>query len=126
MRRAPATDFPILPDAVVRHTRYERTPLRAPVRVIYDSASGLHSLTGQLVGLTETGCALHLYVAFDTAVAALMLIDLDAGALGLPIVTRWRQPVREGWRLGADFDGLTPEKRAKLRRIIKRQPTRSQ
>jgi hypothetical protein len=126
MRRAHATDYPILPDAVVRHTRYERIPLRAPVRVLYDSESGPQSRTGQLVGLTETGCALHLYVAFDTTVAALLLIDFDTGALGLPIMTRWRQPVRQGWRIGADFDGLTPEKRATLRRTIKQQTTRIQ
>ena len=108
-------------DRVGRRQNYERVVLRAPIRVVYDSPAGVRRLTGELIGITETGCAVRAYAQLETDLAGRLEIDVaGGGALWLPIVTRWTQPNGHGWTLGLDFDRPTTEKREAIRTLLRR------
>ena len=106
-------------DLLIRRERYQRVMIAGSVRLVCDSSSGLRTLLGDLMGLTQTRCLLRVYAEPDLGVAGRVEINMANTACWLPIITRWTQPTGDGWALAVEFDRLTPEKRAVIHTLVR-------
>ncbi len=118
MRRVDVGSTPTGLDPVRGREHYQRLVLAGSVRLVCDSSSGLRTLLGDLMGLTETRALLRVYAEPDVGVPGRLEINMGGNACWLPVITRWAQPTGHGWALSVDFDRLTAEKRAVVRGLV--------
>ena len=105
-------------DPRLRRRRHERVPIAGEVRLLIDSSSGLLTVGGRIVDISEGGCALQLYTRLDDGATGRVEVMIGATTVWLPIVIRWTRSDSRSWFVGAEFDRPTPEKRIVIRRLI--------
>ncbi len=123
MRERPASTH-VGPDPLMRRQRYERVPVHIPVRVVSDSPNGIRTVNGELLGMTETDCAVRVYAKVEPNLAGRLDIEANEQTVRLVVRARWTQPQSHGWTLGVDFDHPNAEKRDTIGRLLGQQAVR--
>ena len=96
-----------------------RVRLAGSVRLLADAPDGLVTMHGQLVDLSEIGCALRAQKPLGINLVGRVCLDVAGKALWLPVVTRWVGPAAGGgWTVGCEFDRPTREKQQILRALV--------
>ena len=98
--------------------RYSRIEVAGTVRVLIDTPNGLVTTNGQIIDMSEGGCALRLYRPVDSHVAGRVNVELAGRAIWLPIYTCWVRSDARGWTVGCEFDRPTPEKVLVIRKLM--------
>jgi PilZ domain len=96
--------------------KQKRVQLCGSVRLLLDTPDGLVMTDGQIIDLSEGGCAIHLHRPIGPNLAGRVHVKLAGRTLGLPVLTRWagldrRVPVRPPHRREATRD-TRPDLRA--------------
>jgi hypothetical protein len=99
--------------------RHVRVPFTGRVRLMLETPSGLAALSGYIIDISVSGCALRLYAPVQAHVAGRVQLSIRGADVWFPIVTRWARSDSRGWTIGAEFDRPTPEKQELLRRFIR-------
>lgn len=96
----------------------KRVQLGGSVRLLIDTPHGLLTTTGQIIDLSEGGCAIRIHRPVEANLAGRVNVEIAGKALGLPVLTRWTCADSRGWTVGCQFDRPTPEKQRAIRMLI--------
>jgi len=104
----------------VERPRRQQKRLRfgGSARVLIDSDDGLIMTKGQIIDLSEGGCAVHVHRPIDVNLVGRVSLEVAGQALGLPVRTRWSRADARGWVVGCQFDRPTPEKQQAIRALM--------
>jgi PilZ domain len=94
-------------------------PVGGVVRLLLDTPDGLITTIGQILDVSEEGCALRTHRPVEAHVAGRVSVQVGGKATWLPIRTRWSRPDSRGWTIGCEFDRPTPEKQHAIRALLK-------
>jgi hypothetical protein len=98
--------------------KQKRVQLCGSVRLLLDTPDGLVMTDGQIIDLSEGGCAIHLHRPIGPNLAGRVHVKLAGRTLGLPVLTRWTRADARGWTVGCQFDRPTAEKQHAIRALI--------
>jgi hypothetical protein len=98
--------------------KHERIRVAGGVRLMADTSDGLRMLAGQLVDLSEGGCAILSQTRIEERVAARIQVEVDGVEIWLPVVTRWARCDPRGWTIGCSFDRPVDEKQRAIRALV--------
>jgi hypothetical protein len=96
----------------------KRLRLGGSVRLLIDTADGLVITNGQIIDVSEGGCAVHVHRPIDVNLVGRVSVEVAGQALGLPVRTRWSRADTRGWIVGCQFDRPTPEKLKAIRALM--------
>jgi hypothetical protein len=96
----------------------KRVRLAGSIRLLVDTPGGLITLAGQIIDLSEGGCALRVYRRVDSEQVGRVHVEVAGTALWIPVVTRWARRQPEGWLVGCQFDRPTIEKQRAIRTLV--------
>jgi hypothetical protein len=86
--------------------------------MVVDHPSGLISVSGRVVSLSEQGCELRLHRHIEAYLVARVNIE----GVWLPVLTRWVRDDGHGWTVGCQFDRPTPDKQRAIRSLLATAP----
>ena len=98
--------------------KQERVRLCGEVRLILDTPDGLLTTGGQIIDLSEGGCALRVHRHIEGQLFGRVHVEVAGKALGIPVITRWTRSDSRGWTVGCQFDQPTPEKQRAIRVLL--------
>jgi hypothetical protein len=98
--------------------RYERVRLGGNARMVLDTPSGLQTTAGQLIDLSEGGCAVLSRSYVPVRVPGRLRMVVAASEMWLPVTVVWVQSGKHGWMVGCEFDRPTDEKQRMLRALL--------
>jgi c-di-GMP-binding flagellar brake protein YcgR len=104
----------------VQKRRHPRVAVNGKVRLVADTPDGLVTLSGQLVDLSVSGCAIRVYAPLEPRGEARLELAVDGRQVWVPGHVVWtRTRIRErAWIAGVRFDRLVPEKQSLLIRLV--------
>src|SRR5436853_6711078 len=79
--------------------RHVRVPFTASARLMLDTPGGLVTLSGSLLDISMSGCALHLNARVDAQLAGRVRLSIEGREVWFPITTRWVRSESRGWRV---------------------------
>jgi c-di-GMP-binding flagellar brake protein YcgR len=103
---------------MIEQRKYERIRTPGRVRLMVDAADGLRTVSGQLVDLSEGGCAILTQTRIDAHVAGRVQVEVGGVQIWLPVVTRSACCEGRGWRIGCAFDRPTDAKQRAVRALV--------
>ena len=98
--------------------QHERMRLAESVRLILDTSGGLRTAWGEIIDLSEGGCAIRVHRNIACDLAGRVRIEVDGHATWLPVITRSVRADSRGWTLHCAFDGLTPDKQGVIAALL--------
>src|SRR3954454_14356245 len=98
-----------------RRRAQERTRLGGNVRLLVDTPDGLRTTTGQVIDLSEGGCAIRLPRSVRSDHPGRVLVEIARSSIWLPVITRWVRADPHGWIVGCEFDRPTDDKMQSIR-----------
>jgi PilZ domain len=98
--------------------RHARASVASKVNLLIETRDGLVTLSGYVIDISVSGCAIHLQNRVEPHLAGRVQLALGRDEVWLPIVTRWVRPDAKGWSVGAEFDRPTREKHDLVRRFV--------
>jgi len=98
--------------------RQERVRLGGSVRLLVDTRNGVVSTAGQIVDLSEGGCAMRVHRRVDPGLLGRVHVEVAGTALWLPVMTRWNRADTHGWTVGCQFDRPTSEKQHAINALL--------
>ena len=100
--------------------RHPRVAVSGKVRLVADTPDGLVTLSGQLVDLSVTGCAIRVYAPLEPRGEARLELTVDGRQVWVPghIVWTHTRTRERAWIAGVRFDRLVPEKQSLLIRLV--------
>ena len=93
----------------------QRVQLAGTIRLLIDTPDGVITANGQIIDLSEGGCALRLYRHVDAQQVGRVLVQVAGREVWVPVVIRWARADPHGWRVGCEFDRPTAEKQQVIR-----------
>jgi c-di-GMP-binding flagellar brake protein YcgR len=103
---------------MIEQRKHDRIRTASGVRLMADTADGLRTVSGQLVDLSEGGCAILTQTRLEPHAAGRVQIEIDGVQIWLPVVTRSVCGQGTGWRIGCAFDRPTTEKQRAVRALV--------
>ena len=102
----------------------QRVRLAGNVRLLLHSPTGIATRIGQVIDLSENGCALRLYK--PVAVNQIVQVELrvKGSLLSLPAAVRWVRNDVHSFRVGCRFEHLSPERRVALNDLLRKRRER--
>ena len=100
--------------------RHVRAALTSKVQLLLETREGLTTLSGYVLDISMSGCALHLTKRIDSGLVGRVQLPLGGQDVWLPIVARWVRQDARGWSVGAEFDRPTQAKQDLVRRFVSR------
>jgi len=98
--------------------KQKRIQLGGRVRLLIDTPNGLITTDGQIIDLSEGGCAIRIHRPVEANLAGRINVEVAGKALGLSVLTRWARADSRGWTVGCQFDRPTPEKQHAIRVLL--------
>jgi hypothetical protein len=98
--------------------KQKRIEFGGRVRLLIDTPNGLITTDGQIIDLSEGGCAIRIHRHVDANLPGRINVEVAGKALGLPVRTRWARADSHCWTVGCQFDRPTPEKQHAIRALI--------
>jgi hypothetical protein len=104
---------------------HERVRVGGSVRLLLDTPTGITTRVGQIIDLSEGGCAVRVYKPVSADDSGQIQMEVGGGTLTLDIVVRWARNDNHSWRVGLVFDRPAGPKRAFVRDLLERRRQRS-
>jgi hypothetical protein len=96
----------------------KRIQVGGGARLLIDTPDGLITTFGQIIDLSEGGCALRIHRPLDVQLAGRVNVEVAGNAIWLPVLTRWVRGDSRGWTVGCEFDRPTSEKQQAIRVLL--------
>ena len=94
----------------VNGRRQKRVRVEGTLRLLVKGRSGFLVGSGEIVDLSEGGCAMRVRNSgIEAGLTGRIEIAIAGESLSWPIVTRWVRAEPGGWIVGCRFDDLTVE-----------------
>jgi hypothetical protein len=106
------------PTTGVNRRRHARAAVASKARLLIETPQGLATLSGYVLDISVSGCALRLQVRVDAHLAGRVQLPINGQDVWLPIVARWARQDLCGRAVGAEFDRPTREKQELVRRFV--------
>jgi hypothetical protein len=103
---------------LLQRRRHPRVPVSGKVRLVADTPDGLVTLTGTVVDLSVSGCAIRVHAPLDVGGAARLELGLDGRHVWVPGEIMWSKTRDRAWIVGVQFDRLVPEKQKVVMQIV--------
>jgi|SRR4051812_37943477 hypothetical protein len=103
---------------MIEHRKYERIRAAGSVRLMADTSDGLRVASGQLVDLSEGGCAILTQTRIEELAAGRVQVEVGGMQIWLPIIVRAVRCQGRGWRIGCAFDRPTDDKQRAVRALV--------
>jgi len=105
--------------------RHPRVAVAGKVRLVADTPDGLVTLTGNVIDLSVSGCAIRVHARLEPRGEARLELDVHGRRVWLPGHIVWTRTRERAWIAGVRFDRLVPEKQALLMKLVaeRRTPT---
>jgi hypothetical protein len=98
--------------------RHPRVAVAGKVRLVADTPDGLVTLTGNVIDLSVTGCAIRVHARLEPRGEARLELDVHGRRVWLPGHIVWTRTRERAWIAGVRFDRLVPEKQALLLKLV--------
>jgi hypothetical protein len=100
--------------------RHPRVTVNGKVRLVADTPDGLVTLTGSLIDLSVSGCAIRVHARLEPRGEARLELAVDGRQVWLPGHIVWTRTRERAWIAGVRFDRLVPEKQSLLMQLVAR------
>jgi c-di-GMP-binding flagellar brake protein YcgR len=104
--------------AVFQRRRHARVTVKGGVRLVADTSGGIVTLTGRIVDLSITGCAIRVYAPLESEREARLELTLDGERVWVPGQIVWTRIRDNAWMVGVHFDHMTAEKQSLITRLV--------
>ena len=98
--------------------RHPRVPVAGKVRLVADTPDGLVTLTGNVIDLSVSGCAIRVHARLEPRGEARLELDVHGRRVWLPGHIVWTRTRERAWIAGVRFDRLVPEKQDLLMKLV--------
>ena len=98
--------------------RHPRVAVNGRVRIVADTPDGVVTLTGKMVDLSVSGCAIRVYGNLEPNRAARLELEVDGQHVWAPGQIMWTRTRDKAWIVGVQFDRLVPEKQSLIVRLV--------
>ena len=95
-----------------------RVAVNGKVRLVADTPDGLVTLSGELVDLSVSGCAIRVYAPLEPSGEARLELAVDGRRVWVSGHIVWTRVRGRAWIAGVRFDRLVPEKQSLLIRVV--------
>ncbi len=96
----------------------ERVRLGGSVRLLIDTTDGVRTAAGQIIDLSNGGCAIRIHRKVEAELPGRVHIEVAGKAIWLPVITRWVRVDSHGWLVGCAFDRVTAEKQRAISALL--------
>jgi hypothetical protein len=103
---------------VQQRRRHARVPVAGKVRLVADTPEGLVTLTGNVIDLSVSGCAIRVHARLEPRGEARLELDVDGRRVWVPGHIVWTRTRERAWIAGVRFDRLVPDKQALLTKLV--------
>jgi c-di-GMP-binding flagellar brake protein YcgR len=104
--------------AVSQRRRHPRVNVKGGVRLVADTSHGIVTVSGRVVDLSVSGCAMRVFTRLEPEREARLELTVDGERVWVPGHIVWIR-VREGaWMVGVKFDQLVPKKQSLITRLV--------
>src|SRR3954454_6840438 len=97
---------------------HPRVEVNGKVRLVADTPDGLVTLSGDLVDLSVSGCAIRVYAPLEPRGEARLELTVDGRQVWVSGHVVWTRIRQRAWIAGVRFDRLVPEKQSLLIRVV--------
>jgi hypothetical protein len=98
--------------------RHSRVNVKGRVRLVADTPEGVVTLTGRLVDLSISGCAIRVYAPLTPEREARLELEVGGERVWVPGQIVWTRIRERAWVVGVKFERLVPEKRSLIMRLV--------
>jgi len=98
--------------------RHPRVSVNGRVRIVADTPEGVVTLSGKLVDLSVSGCAIRVYGNLDARREARLELEVDGERVWVPGQIVWTRTRDRAWVVGVKFDRLQPDKQSVIMRLV--------
>lgn len=95
-----------------------RVAVNGKVRLVADTPEGLVTLSGDLVDLSASGCAIRVHAPLEPRGEARLELTVDGRQVWVSGHVVWTRVRQRAWIAGVRFDRLVPEKQSLLIRVV--------
>jgi hypothetical protein len=112
--------------ALQQRRRHGRVAVAGKVRLVADTPEGLVTLTGTVIDLSVSGCAIRVHARLEPRGGARLELDVHGRRVWLPGHIVWTRTRERAWIAGVRFDRLVPEKQALLMKLVAERRTHTE
>jgi c-di-GMP-binding flagellar brake protein YcgR len=106
--------------------RHARVPVKGTTRLFADTSGGMVTLSGQVVDLSVSGCAIKVHAQLEPDYEARLELSLDGERVWVPGHIVWVRTREKGWMVGVRFDRLVPAKADLIHRLVAERQRRAE
>jgi len=110
--------FAPAPGRLFQRRRHPRVPVKGSVRLVADTSQGVVTLTGTIVDLSISGCAIRMHAPLEPKREGRLELTLDNERIWVPVHIVWTKTRERAWLVGVRFDRLVPEKQSIVTRLV--------
>ncbi len=104
--------------SMLQRRRHPRVSVNGKVRLVADTPDGLVTLTGTVIDLSVSGCAIRVHASLDAQREARLELELDGERVWVPGQIVWTRTRDRAWIVGVEFERLVPAKQRLLVRLV--------
>lgn len=104
--------------AFQQRRRHARVTVKGTTRLIADTPDGMVTLSGSVIDLSISGCAIKVHARLEPDYEARLELSLDGERVWVPGHIVWTRTREHGWMVGLRFDRLVPAKADLIRRLV--------
>jgi len=86
--------------------------------MVADTSDGLVTLSGNVIDLSISGCAIRVYTRLEPEHEARLELALDGERVWVPGHIMWTRSHERAWTVGIRFDQLVPAKQSLITRLV--------
>lgn len=108
------------PRPVAQRRRHPRVRVAGQVRLVADSVNGLVTVTGTVIDLSVSGCAIRVHTPLEKNREARIELAVDGERIWVPGEVVWTRIKERAWIVGIRFDRLVPTKQSLITKLVAR------
>jgi RNase P/RNase MRP subunit p29 len=98
--------------------RHPRVTVAGKIRMVADSSEGLMTVTGNVIDLSVSGCAIRVFTKLEPKHEARLELELDGERVWVPGHVVWTRVRDSAWLVGIRFDELVPAKQSLVMKLV--------
>ena len=98
--------------------RHPRVSVNGRIRIVADTPDGVVTLTGKIIDLSVSGCAIRVYGNLAPDREARLELEVDGQQVWVPAQIVWTRTRDRAWTVGVKFEDLVPEKQSVIMQLV--------
>ncbi len=98
--------------------RHPRVSVAGKVRLVADSSEGLMTVSGNVIDLSVSGCAIRIFTKLEPKHETRLELELDGERFWVPGHVVWTRMRDSAWMVGIRFDQLVPAKQSLIMKLV--------